>query len=176
MGQIRNRLYILKWLYISGYSKYQHCILNLPPGLQSLNYLLPGLLSKVVDPTLYIILSNNYNPFIDSISYKLCFGPHFQFSPSRILTPQTLLFHQNHQSIDATTISKCLTHPLQGACLINICWVNDLSEYITSHQSSKSSQEPHCLRSACLNHSLVRTFTFLLPSPQKKHACLVCSP
>lgn len=55
----KNRFCILKWLYVNGYISTGTNImsLNLPPGPQSLRYLLSGLSSKVADPTVDAIIS-----------------------------------------------------------------------------------------------------------------------
>lgn len=138
----------------------------LPLGPQNLKYFLPGPPSKVIDPISHLIISINYNPTIVFIANKLCFGFHFQYFQYillRILNTQIFSFHQDHQCINITTISKRLTCLPQGTCLINICWLNNFSEYI--HLPFKVSNPLRNPTVCPMSHTLEWAFSSLILSP-----------
>ena len=78
-------------------------------------------------PGILDIIFINYSPSsIVSVSNNSCFGLHFQyfqFISFRILTSQIFSFDWDHESIHF----KVSLLSARDSCLINICWVNNLS-------------------------------------------------
>lgn len=165
------KMVVCKWLYKY---RYQHFVFKFASWPTKPKILTIWPFKQSCWPYSRCYYFQNLQPF-----HSLNFKQVMLWSPlpvySRTLTPQTLSFHQDHPSIEATMISKGLTCLLQDAHLINICWWMIWVSIFTSYQSSNSSQEPHCLGSAGLDHSLVCTFSFLLPSPQRNMPALICS-
>ena len=114
---------ILEWVAIpfSRGSSWPRDLPDPSPTLQT------GYLPSEPPDILDLIISINYSPSsIVSISNNSCFSPHFQyfqFISFRILTSQIFSFDWDHESIHF----KVSPLSAQDSCLINICWVNNLS-------------------------------------------------